>query len=72
MEKNSALNQAIIAMGGMRALGRALGISHQTISTWEKVPATRVLAVEALTGVPRSALRPDLYPPNREQGYLRK
>jgi TorA maturation chaperone TorD len=39
-----------------------LGISQPAVSNWQKIPAERVLAVEAITGVPRSALRPDLYP----------
>jgi len=33
------------------------------VSNWSRVPAERVLAVESLTGVPRTTLRPDLYPP---------
>jgi DNA-binding transcriptional regulator YdaS (Cro superfamily) len=28
---------------------------------WKRVPPTRVLAVEAATGVPKELLRPDLY-----------
>jgi len=32
------------------------------VPSWRRIPAERVLAVEALTGVPRTALRPDLYP----------
>jgi TorA maturation chaperone TorD len=31
------------------------------VSNWARVPAERVLAVEAATGVNRAALRPDLY-----------
>ena len=38
-----------------------LGISQPSVSNWQRVPAERVLAVEALTGVPRASLRPDLY-----------
>jgi TorA maturation chaperone TorD len=43
-------------------LARALGISQPSVSNWQRIPAERVLAVESLTGVPRSTLRPDLYP----------
>jgi DNA-binding transcriptional regulator YdaS (Cro superfamily) len=47
--------------GGMRALGRALGISHQAILSWTHIPAERVVAIEEATGIPREKLRPDLY-----------
>ena len=43
------------------ALARRLGISQPSVSNWQRVPAERVIAVEALTGVPRASLRPDLY-----------
>jgi TorA maturation chaperone TorD len=56
------LQEAIRAAGGIGALARALGISQPSVSNWQRIPAERVLAVEALTGVSRSVLRPDLYP----------
>ena len=56
------LDEAIRAAGGIGALARGLGISQPAVSNWHKIPAERVLAVEALTGVSRSLLRPDLYP----------
>lgn len=45
-------------------LGKALGVGRATVCKWEKkrVPAERVLHVERVTGIPRSLLRPDLYP----------
>jgi TorA maturation chaperone TorD len=60
--REGGLERAIAAAGGIGALARALGISQPSVSNWLRVPAERVLAVEALTGVPRSSLRPDLYP----------
>lgn len=60
--RDAALDRAIDVMGGVRALARTLGVSQPAISGWKRVPAARVLAVEASTGVPRSELRPDLYP----------
>lgn len=60
--RDSGLEQAIRAVGGISALARSLGLSQPSVSAWSKVPAERVLAVEALTAVPRSVLRPDLYP----------
>lgn len=43
-------------------LARKLGISPSALSRWDVVPPYRVLAVEAITGVRRERLRPDLYP----------
>jgi TorA maturation chaperone TorD len=60
--RDAALERAIGAAGGVRALARQLGVSQPAISSWKRVPADRVLSVEANTGVPRSDLRPDLYP----------
>jgi TorA maturation chaperone TorD len=56
------LEQAIQAAGGIGVLARALGISQPSVSNWHRIPAERVLAVEAITGIKRSVLRPDLYP----------
>lgn len=61
-DREGGLQAAINAMGGVGALARALGISQPAVSTWQRVPAERVIPVEALTGIPRATLRPDLYP----------
>lgn len=44
-------------------------LSKQAIYHWRTVgvPARYVLTVEQITGLPRSYLRPDLYPPERER-----
>ena len=60
--REDGLQQAIQAAGGIGALARALGVSQPAVSNWQKIPAERVLSVEAITGVARSMLRPDLYP----------
>lgn len=60
--RDSGLDRAISAAGGVRALARTLGVSQPAISGWKRVPADRVLSVETHTGVPRTDLRPDLYP----------
>jgi TorA maturation chaperone TorD len=60
--REGGLDHAIQTVGGIGALARALGISQPAVSNWQRIPAERVLAVEALTGVHRSVLRPDLYP----------
>lgn len=60
--RDAALEKAIGSVGGVRAMARSLGISQPAISSWKRVPADRVLSVEAMTGIPRSDLRPDIYP----------
>jgi TorA maturation chaperone TorD/DNA-binding transcriptional regulator YdaS (Cro superfamily) len=59
--RDMGLDEAIRVAGGVGALARKIGISQPSVSNWSRIPAERVLAVEAATGVDRSALRPDLY-----------
>jgi DNA-binding transcriptional regulator YdaS (Cro superfamily) len=61
MKKNFGLQQAIEAVGGLRALARMLNISHQAILQWDRIPDDRILEIEKKTGVAREQLRPDLY-----------
>jgi len=63
-----AAEAARVAAGGPSELARRLNaagkrISPQAVGKWERVPAERVLDVEAVTGVSRHDLRPDLYGP---------
>src|SRR5205807_7901005 len=67
------LDEAIRAAGGITELARGIGISQPSVSNWSRVPAGRVLSVEAATGVARAILRPDLYselrgPPDEVDG----
>lgn len=59
--RDAALNRAIDAAGGVAQLARKIGIAQPSVSNWNMVPAERVVAVEAVTGVSRRELRPDLY-----------
>ena len=59
--RDSGLEQAICAVGGVSELARRIGISQPSVSNWDRVPAERVAAVEAATGVERAVLRPDLF-----------
>ena len=59
--RDAGLNQAIEAAGGVAKLARKVGIAQPSISNWQRVPADRVIAIEAATGVSRKLLRPDLY-----------
>src|SRR3954468_16353613 len=59
--RDTGLCQAIDAAGGVAQLARKIGIAQPSLSNWNRVPAERVVAVEAATGVARRQLRPDLY-----------
>jgi pyruvate,orthophosphate dikinase len=62
--RDEALDRAINEAGGVAALARAINVTSQAVSQWDRVPAERVLAVETATQgkVSRHHLRPDLYP----------
>jgi TorA maturation chaperone TorD/DNA-binding transcriptional regulator YdaS (Cro superfamily) len=66
--KDEGLTKAIEAAGGVGALARGLGISQPSVSGWSRIPADRVVAVEALTKVPRSVLRADLFGDEAQAG----
>ena len=59
--RDEGLDEAIRVAGGVGALARKIGISQPSVSNWSRIPAERVLSVEAVTGVNRGILRPDLY-----------
>lgn len=61
----SPIQRAAQLAGGQSALARKLGCTSQAISkmcSTGRVPAERVIPIEAATGVSRHELRPDLYP----------
>jgi len=59
--RDTGLIEAVRAAGGVAALAKKIGISQPSVFNWSRVPAERVLGVEAATGVSRTTLRPDLY-----------
>jgi TorA maturation chaperone TorD len=59
--RDPGLSEAIRAAGGVGELARQIGISQPSVSNWIRVPAERVISVEAITGIDRTVLRPDLY-----------
>jgi TorA maturation chaperone TorD len=59
--RDAGLEEAIRVAGGVGALAQKIGISQPSVSNWSRVPADRVISVEAVTGVARTVLRPDLY-----------
>jgi TorA maturation chaperone TorD len=66
--RDPGLQEAIRAAGGVSELARRLGISQPSVSNWDRIPAERLLSVEAATGVARAVLRPDLF--NGQSGEL--
>lgn len=67
---NLAILEAIESAGGLGELAKRCRVRYQAVQKWiknGKVPAERVLDVESASGVPRSRIRPDLYPPAREE-----
>ncbi len=59
---DSIIDEAIATAGDVAALASLLGVKASVVSSWRSVPPNQVLAVEAATGIPRTRLRPDLYP----------
>lgn len=48
----------------LEEFGKLVGVGRAAVFKWEarKVPAERVRQIEAVTGIPASDLRPDLFP----------
>ena len=59
--RDAGLERAIDAAGGVAQLARKIGLAQPSVSNWNRVPAERVIVVEAATAVSRKVLRPDLY-----------
>ncbi|MBX7274590.1 helix-turn-helix domain-containing protein [Pseudomonas sp. ERGC3:05] len=60
-----AMTSAAKAAGSQTALAKALGCTPQNVQwmcSTGSVPSKHVLKIEAVTGISRHQLRPDLYP----------
>ena len=55
------MEEAAAAAGGKARLAELLSVSYQAVWKWGRIPADRVLEIEAITGISRERLRPDLY-----------
>ena len=61
--RDRALVQAIAILGGLEATGKALGVTKQAVSQWDRCPPKRVVKLSQATGIPRHQIRPDVFPP---------
>lgn len=60
VERDAGLALAIERAGGVCALARKVGVSHQRLSKLRRVPRARVFEVARAAGVEPEAVRPDL------------
>ena len=58
---DDGLARAVEAAGSIRKLAGKIGISHNAICQWDRVPLDWLLTIEKAVKVPRHKLRPDLY-----------
>lgn len=61
MNMSKAKDRAVKLAGGSSKLAPQIGVSRQAIDQWPHVPAKHVLKVEAISGISRYTLRPDIY-----------
>ena len=62
LDMNEPCRKAKEIAGGPSALSKLIGgVTPQAVSQWDRVPVSRVLDVERVTGISRHELRPDVY-----------
>lgn len=62
------VRQVVEKAGGQSAVARHFKIKPQSVGDWiaaGTVPANRAIGMEQLSGFPRQAIRPDIYPPEQ-------
>ena len=73
MMNTNPITEAITLAGGVGKLAALLGVKHPAVIRWralwddgrtDAIPASRAIEIEAVTGIPRSHLRPDLWGEN--------
>ena len=57
----AGLQRAYEAAWGIPELADALGLNRTGVWRWKRVPVERCAEIERLYGVPRAALRPDIF-----------
>jgi DNA-binding transcriptional regulator YdaS (Cro superfamily) len=66
MKQKTSIETAIFKAGGQTALSKIVLVSPQAVNQWaarNTIPSDKVIAVEKASGISRTELRPDLYPP---------
>jgi DNA-binding transcriptional regulator YdaS (Cro superfamily) len=65
MPKNhdAALSEAVDAIGGVVVTASLCHVKPQAVSQWHRCPAKHAEIISRKSGVPKSRLRPDLWPP---------
>jgi len=67
------LREAIERAGGMTAFAQSIGVTRSAVYQWSwRIPAERVPAISAATGISWHRLRPDLYPEEPKKRKRRK
>ncbi len=56
-----AVDEAVRREGSLKRVAERLGVTRQAMQQWVSVPVKRVLTLEAISGVSRYDLRPDIY-----------
>jgi DNA-binding transcriptional regulator YdaS (Cro superfamily) len=56
-----ALIRVLEKSGGPARLAMYLGVVASAVTQWSRVPARHIPRIEALTGIPGTEIRPDLY-----------
>jgi DNA-binding transcriptional regulator YdaS (Cro superfamily) len=69
LREDEVMAAAIKAAGGINTLARKLGIRHEAIEQWKRIPVERLQAVAKVTGLPQHVLRPDLFDVSEPQSY---
>jgi DNA-binding transcriptional regulator YdaS (Cro superfamily) len=58
--RDPSLHNVLHAFGGVKALAGQLGLSHQAVSAWRRVPLAYAPAIGRAMGLKSCELRPDL------------
>lgn len=59
-----ATEHALSVLGGGAEAARRLGVTRQAVWQWKQkglLPISQIILIEHETGIPREALRPDIY-----------
>ncbi len=59
--RDEALSRALAPRGNSSRIAEAIGVTAAAIAQWTRCPPEHARTVEAITGVPRHELRPDLW-----------